>query len=1662
MGQIMKPTWRHRDARAVGLILVAVLLMQSFSTAASMQQDGIQQRQLLQGIRDIEAAMNGSNWSQAASLFDATWSQICEGEDPLLTNIAGDTAPLRPGQSEILAGGRARLENVFLNRDGAFRTEYRRQFSSVAEQALKDAIAFGGETGLEHVAARYRFLAAGEAATRLLARLSLERGEYLDATLRLERLRRLTDSPSDSDAGRTLRLQMATAAWRAGMSTDAVNELRSLIEQGAEVVVLGGREVILPKANADSPQTDAALEAWLTQTAGPASGMPQVAASGAVLQPQWTQMLGNYRRAALQAAGPVNLQTRWESSLFEVSDFLFADRMNPLLIEARDLVRQFAVGRLAENSTVTPVAVPLVIGDRLIVRTVAGLRAFYAATGELAWEATLPDGRLRSAIDAAVAAKEQQETDTEPFVDSPNGIQIVPGNGRRFPMTGRLNSVDALTQSLALNLFFERVRTNTAEQLASNGETVFAVEDSAWVTWNSEFDSVASNSTRLPANYLRAYDAVTGVCRWEAGGQRTSQTKANTLAGFYFLGAPLILGSRVYVLAESPEGVFLLQLGEPEFRNSSPESANPRVLHSQLLAVPQFPLDSHPVRKFAGLVPSYAQGLLICPTCDEHVVAISAEDHSMRWAYRYGGTVRMPDLGQQTPVLSGSLNSMHSERVDLNSRWTDALPRIVGNRVLYSPRDADELFCLDLQTGRELWRTARGLGRSIAAVTDDYVVVTGNKLLMTVSIETGELVWTQEIREGSISGAAASDGMIIHVPTSVPSIITFELATGRHLLTRRVKSTEPVGNLLFLDDMIVSQGLTTISCFGQGETDGESARLVAAERMLLNGQFSGAVEVLNAEVSRLSATPAQGDAASLEQKLLAESARTLLIDVLLESLRVDFVGNRQHISRLRELIQQSSVKDDTAVSVLLSMLGMNINDAAVLPDQLSSLDRTGQQLDQLFELMVDGLYAMREAPVEELASAIGELLPELQASRERVVVSGYLVTSNCQILAGGIKRLLATRTAEDRKAIEDQLAKQTQQLVIDSKPTTESLLQWIRDCDAAGLSRVAQDLMDELNLRFAASESSSESLAAQTRISRELLLLKSVISGSTTASDALVSLLESWKSTGRFASIRTLVSDLQATDGTNPEALLKLHTADGKTILASANDWISENPDFKMFEPSVWQGQPVISASDERTMLPAGQPVLNGPQLVIPHFGTPGLFRAWTFLQEAGQTEIIAVDGEGRRQWTFDSDSRISPQNTGLISDRYVMAYGHLVVLKLFQMMYVLDTSQATPERSPTLLWSINVDSLHRDNDPNLVREFVPGWQRIPNYSPQPAGMFPCGPITAEALPVISGRRLTVFDVVTGQHKWQLHGLAEDARLLATETELLILSEASRQIEQRNLTDGQLLGVARLPEWWMDANESVGSSVRDIEVEPGQNLYWRIAVFGRCCVLFHLGFTKSTIECRDVISDQVIWSVDLPQDSVFSNVAEDMVAILCEGKVLKLFRLDTGSELTSLEVTPVPEPRELYFRPHRDHFVVLPEAVEDPSLDLDPVTEGLHVYGRMYGVHRESMSLAWDQPLEHLFIRTLRAFPGPIIPNAPVMVLLSRYRIIRDDTIAFSSRYAARVIDVATGKQIDLGQEQKDVGRTLNHHWMTVDPDRLEVVLSFENRIFTLKYGTAE
>lgn len=1557
----------------------------------------VEQRGLQQLMDETERSLDQENWLDAAERLNRAWILACENEDPLMVTTGADVRQLASGETEILAGGKARLEALFRNSPPAFRLEFTRQFADLAETQVTEALVKSDFDELRRLTVRYTFCPAARRGLLVLAKRSMDEGDFLEAAMLLGRLQRMNETP---DAA--LLLQTALCYARAGLFNDAADLVnRVAAENGPRSVKLGGRDV-------EIPQSADATAAWLQRY----SGMETLPSS------DWLQPGGNYRRMANQLRGPARFRFVWKSNLFEVNDVLFSEQFNPLLDEFREPVEREALRLLQRNSTIIPTAVPLLYGGQAIIRTPFGIRSVNLESGELHWEVTRPDSRLRVIVD-------QRTND----------------NADRGDLW-RNDSFRAQPDPRA-RLLYQMLQTNTAAQMAINGNTLFVVDECSGATWSDDFGMGlgGEGSLLVSPNVIRAYDVESGLFKWEAGGQTQNAARAagrgNVLAGFYFLGAPLVLGQRTYVLAESGEGIFLIQIAEPGTLNettnaavnsadaSSEVSVNPRIVRSQILAVPEHKLPQHPVRKYAGLVPSFAQGLLVCPTCDQRIVAVSAEDQSLRWIFRYSGNIRPQELGGDNLVLFGGRDAIDTRSVDLDSRWIDSLARIVDGKVLVTPRDSDQLYCLDLLTGRQLWKAPRSVFHAIGAVTSDRVILVGNQRVAALKMTDGSEIWTTEIRNGLVCGTSASNGTLIQIPTDEPAIVTLDMRDGRRVVRQSEDFSKVPGNLLMTEHGLLSQNLTAVTFSSSKLIDTTPSVVDRAAGLLLNGETSEAQQLLDQEVA---ATP--GDSA----------AREMLIELLLEGLRSDFKANQTYVGRVRELIDISA--REVAIAPLLhALLGMNLPDAAALPRQLHG--RSNRYQGELSELIARGMESDTGTSQEDLTENIRQLLKELPAARPQMVSSGFMVKSKSTILCIGIRQAMVSRTAAEQRQIQVSLRDTAAEIML-TLPDDASRLDFLFGLLSCSMPELALTTIEGSDIG---------GRGAGVELLQEFARLEISQSFSSNAGAAANDLLDSWKAAKDPTAIRAWLSDLSTPV---PGTTMRFQMPDPDQRERHLNEWKKSNPEFATPAASVWKHDPEIAESADRTMLDPMKTPDGIPDKLIPLYGPPGVYRDWSFVRVRPTEDLYAFDPDGVVRWKMRPYGIPDSSRFGFAADSYVVACGRLLIVNLSGTLFALDPARINKDGEPTELWRKNIARLSPDADAEQYREYIPPSARIPQYFPQPGGYFPAGPVTPLGAPVISGRRLIVFNPITGERTWQVDGIPRDVVLLCSGDVVLLISEGSRQIEVRSLVDGSVRSVSRLPEWWGEANANVGSSVNDFEVEDGVDLLWRIVLQGRSCLLFRLTGGKSVLENRDLLTDTVTWSIELPEATVFSNVAEDVVALLSEGKQLKLVHTDTGRILADLAVTSVTNPQGLILRHSAGHYVVLPESEQDFSDDFAPVIDAIYVAGRIYAIRDESMTLAWDLPLDHRHIRLMIPERSVLLPNVPVLLLLSRGGRSNPESPFRGTHYGALMIDVRNGKKLYLDD---DVGATLNTMWMHIDADSQKILQSFDRRLITLDYS---
>lgn len=562
---------------------------------------------------------------------------------------------------------------------------------------------------------------------------------------------------------------------------------------------------------------------------------------------QWAVHRGDATRNAVSQGGRPLLSVRWRQRTTD-------DRA------VEKFVTKSRSDYLSQEIVALPAMHPLAVGDVVVMRTAFALQAVDFANGKLVWKYPTTD----------------------------DSFEQVLRSGSQQPASGMQQMLAGLDQ---------RVWEDTVYgTLSSDGAQVYYVEELglAGVSPTNPTTVLPNGQRRLAmasrgTNCLAARELRTqGKLRWQVGGM-TGEDEPK-LAGAFFLGPPLPLLGRLYALAEfRGQEIRLVVL--------SPETG--ALEWSQQLAVVETGVANDSSRRNAGASPSFADGVLVCPTSAGAIVGLDLTTRSLLWGYQY------PRVQQYTGDPFANRLSVYpgTERRN-NERWTDATITIANGRALVTPVETDQLYCLSLVDGKELWKRNRGTTIYVACVHDEHAILVGRNSVVAVHMTDGKPAWPAEITlppHSLPSGRGFRSGDSYYLPLTSGEVARIDLRSGK--LEDRARSRGGIipGNLVAYRGSILSQGPDSLEAFYQLDAlkdqiaatlkatpDDPQALAELGEVKLDEGQLNEAVELFRRSF-----------------KLKAdETTRDNLVESLLAALRQDFATNTGNLAELESLVEQ--------------------------------------------------------------------------------------------------------------------------------------------------------------------------------------------------------------------------------------------------------------------------------------------------------------------------------------------------------------------------------------------------------------------------------------------------------------------------------------------------------------------------------------------------------------------------------------------------------------------------------------------------------------------------------------------------------------------------------------------------------------------------------------
>lgn len=740
------------------------------------------------------------------------------------------------------------------------RRQYELRYGEAARQLLTSAKSDQDFDVLAEVARRYFLTESGAEASYLLGSAHLDQGRSLQAALQF-------DSIEPEFRGRwepAVTIKQAMAWRQSGVSDKAKAVLLEAKKRSPQA-----RFVLGDRTTGWFDRDDGAL-AWLDQAARAATPRAQRGMD----EEGWMLPRGTASRNGSAVDVSPLWRPLWSTATLSREEAADDDRTKKVQAELEGIrTKQKGTSFLTIPAAIPVGAVDVVPPsmpkglegdatalDVVVFRTMANIRAVHLTTGRTLWESILVDPAYERLVET----------------DAPN----IPQNGQMQPPLQTL-----LTQRAWRDL--------TAGTLSTDGARVYSVED---VGFHSSFPQgmfVARGIVNPLApndfNRLIAIELSTGRLQWEVGGPRLGKGQELALAGTFFLGPPLAVDGRLYILGENSGEVALHVL----------DAVTGALEWSQSLGIPEGSIDLVPRRRMVGISPALSNGVLVCPTDSGIVVGVDPAARKLLWGTRYTATTPVTRARSRVNFQMNNPTSGIDAQDD-ESRWIDSTPLIADGHIVVTPRDSTEIHCLRLHDGEVVWRRARGTSLSVAAIHEGNVVVVGRNQVEAIRLKESEkssvtgipqarAAWRDPTPIPTPSGRGVRCGSRFLIPLSTGEIATLDLKSGQLVARSKTREGAVPGNLIAVRGAIVSQTIDSVTAL-----DGLESVETQIARALEQNANDAAAMALRGEL-RLHRGQEAEALSDLRKSVEADpnsSARPILAAALLERFRHDFAAHR--------------------------------------------------------------------------------------------------------------------------------------------------------------------------------------------------------------------------------------------------------------------------------------------------------------------------------------------------------------------------------------------------------------------------------------------------------------------------------------------------------------------------------------------------------------------------------------------------------------------------------------------------------------------------------------------------------------------------------------------------------------------------------------------------
>lgn len=1022
----------------------------------------------------------------------------------------------------------------------------------------------------------------------------------------------------------------------------------------------------------------------------------------------WLTSRGDGTRNAASEGGAPHWSARWLSRV--VND----PRFEKFLIERREMAEQQGVVAI-------PAARPIATGNVVLMRTPQNVVAIDWQTGKRIWETREEES----------AAREQY------LAEFTSGANMDELSVLSHPLEQRVWD-DTLTMSLS---------SDGQRAYALSGMSLLERDDQSAFGIGPGFGS-PYGAAAAPTNRLTAYELATeGKLAWEIDGVNAT----GDLAGVFFLGAPLAIDGSLYVLAEIRSAIYLLSL----------EPTTGKLQWRQQLAGLELGIALDPQRRLNAATPSYSAGILVCPTTAGIVVAVDTIRREFAWVYRYPR-----QLDAFTTIRPGWQNRQDILIQRTNNRWLDGTVLISDGKVLVTPPESNEIHCVELSSGKLVWKKQREKSLLLACVDGGNAILISPDSITALKVADGTAGWSKDIAlpAGALpSGLGYLSAGHYYLPLSTGQVIAIDTAEGTAVDAVKAASDSVGGNLICHRGSILSQSALFLEKFEQIEVLQKRAEAALAKNPRDAAAIRDLAEMRRLEGAFQDAVPMLKQAYEIDPKDVL--TREMLADTLLEALGRDYPTYRADLPLLQRIASGPAQQIE------------------LLRIEAQGLEAAGERVKAF-----DAYLKLVDATSAELTSL--SITPQHTARSDSWARARF-------------QELWSAASAQEREVLSQKLAERRSGW--SDPPTIGQLQNYL--AYFGGLSTndtIARRLVRQI-------DGSADPLG------KELALLRMRRSADEGQQAEAAILLTQWLlDQGRLEQAAASMDEVE-------RRWLKSERVGGKTPQEWIGEWKKEFATTKIV-PEPWpQGRanaedlPAVGANRrDVTRRAQAEFQLGLRRLRLEQQSGPALGPTEWFISQDG-SRLYGRDAAGEDVYRFNASRRSRlrrfPGNADLVQAAQL---GDILYVTLGGQVVALDSRQRGRNDDEDVLWQSNPSgrlpigiARGGNSSSRPVYHAASQRRRVPGSA---ASFFATlGPVTPMGVVIQDQQRLQSVDPLSGETLWSRTDIPPGCELFGDDRFVLAADVDQGKLYVLNLSDGELIDERPLPEipWLLTAGRNI-------------------------------------------------------------------------------------------------------------------------------------------------------------------------------------------------------------------------------------------------------------